>query len=75
MAESLYQDIVAAGIPHNSHESDLYFKKTDQSMEILKKYPECEKSARSFVNRLNKEVWIDTPFAFEPWWIERCGRS
>jgi len=71
MENSLYSEIVAAGIPYGNHYFDLYFKKTPQSMAILEKYPLNHKNAEEFLNRITKERWIDVPFAYCPYWEEK----
>jgi hypothetical protein len=65
---TLYRDIIDSGIEMDSRESDLYFKASDQTRKILAKYPICEKIAVPFTNEITKELWIDVPFAYDPFW-------
>lgn len=71
---TLYDELVAAGIPVSNHESDLYFKATPEALNLLKKYPTELSNAVSFINQAaphKGERWIDVPFAFTPWWEAR----
>lgn len=74
---SLYGDLKAADIPMASHYSDLYFPDTPQTREILARYPLQKSNASGFINQAPPnvgQVWIDVPFAFEPWWQSRTIR-
>ena len=71
---SLYDDLEAAGVEIDSHESDLYFKATEESRAILKRHPEWAKNAKAFTSQKGPpETWIEVPFAFDPFW-RRKGR-
>lgn len=70
---SLYKELKANGIPIDNHESDLYFKRTDESVAILAKYPLQKSYARSFP-ALGGETWVDVPFAYDPFWEARGMR-
>jgi hypothetical protein len=63
---SLYQDMLAAGVKIDSHESDLYVEATPSSVAILKRYPRC--NASYFRNNVDGKLWIDIPFAYDPFW-------
>ena len=71
---TLYQEIVAAGIPIGCHESDLYFPVTEQSREILARYPLQKGNATTFINQVEGGRWYDIPFAYDPWWESRSIR-
>lgn len=68
--KTLYQALTEAGIETDHHESDLYFPYTAESIAILARYPLHLKSATRFNS--NKppvgQVWIDVPFAFDPYY-------
>ena len=68
---SLYEDIKAAGIEIDHHESDLYFPVTLESREILRKSGRAHTMFRSAIDG---SLWFDCPFAYDPWWIEQTGR-
>jgi hypothetical protein len=68
---TLYQELKAAGVPLDSHESDLYFKHTREAIDILRRYPvEC-KASKSFRSELDGDSWVEVPFAFSPFWEDR----
>ena len=70
---TLYESLKAAGIETDHHESDLYFPATQSSREILARFPLQKSNARPFVNQVSGGVWIDVPFAWDPYW-ERVAR-
>lgn len=58
----------------SSHESDLYFKATPESLAILERYPIQKSNAQRFRNKRPPNVgesWVDVPFAYDPWWEAR----
>ena len=65
---NLYQRITDAGIPTDSHESDLYVLDSAETRAILADYPELHWSA--FRSQTDSRVWIDVPFMYLPWWKE-----
>jgi hypothetical protein len=74
---SLYDELTAAGIPTDNHESDLYFPATDASRAILAKHPDKQGTAETFVNKAPPhvgELWYDVPFAYTPWWDKRAAK-
>ena len=68
----LYGDLRAAVVPIANHESDLYFADSANEREILARFPYSAKLATRFENQQNGETWWDVPFAFLPWWENRC---
>lgn len=75
MKTNLFAEIKAAGIPCHNHESDLYLPDTAEVWRILEKFPGHRANARRFFNRVEKETWLDVPFAFQPWWDIRAGKA
>ena len=71
MTASLYGDLLAAGVPIDNHESDLYFPDTEQTRAILARFPHSSKLASTFKHQGNGERWFEVPFAFLPWWEAR----
>lgn len=67
---SIYDQLKAAGVPLDSHESDLYAKVTPDSKRILADY-EHKSNVRQFQSQIDKEMWFDIPFAFDPFWANR----
>ena len=72
-AETLFQKIVMAGIEFDHHESDLYVKNSTVVHEILEKFPMNATNARPFKSEIDGEMWLDVPFAYEPFWIRKAG--
>lgn len=62
---SLHQQLLAAGVELNNHESDLYAKVTPESRRIVE---ESDHSSSVFTSQIDGELWYDLPFAFEPFW-------
>jgi hypothetical protein len=61
----IYHDLLAAGVPLDSHESDLYAKVTPASRAIV------TRSGHSFTvfrSQIDGALWFDLPFAYLPFW-------
>lgn len=71
---SIYQQLKAAGVPLDHHESDLYAKQTPESKSIVGAY-EHRCNVQAF--RSDGEWWYDIPFAYEPFWdrVEGLARK
>lgn len=68
---TLYGEIVAAGIPFASHETDLYIPATPDALRILDRFTLERGNATFFINQApphKGERWINVPFAFLPAW-------
>jgi hypothetical protein len=75
---TLYSSIVAAGIPHSSHESDLYIPNTPEARAILARFPLEQSNATSFINQAPPNAgqrWLDVPFAYLPFWQGKQGAT
>lgn len=68
---SLFTDMLAAGVEVDSHESDLYVKASPAASAILRRYPVQQSNALYFWNQVAGGMWIDVPFAYDPWWERR----
>lgn len=72
---TLYQRILSAGIQHDHHESDLYVPDTPEVRRIIDETKHhTQRVFPSFINHIHPgkgEVWLDIPFAYDPWWEER----
>ena len=71
---ALYQDLIEANIECSNWQSDLYFPVSEQSRNILAKYPVQKASATTFKSNIDGKLWYDVPFAFEPFWDILCSR-
>ena len=60
-----YKALKAAGIPLDQHESDLYALATHEAREIVKT---SGWSHTTFVSQIDGKIWLDIPFAYEPFW-------
>lgn len=70
--KSIYEALKATGAPMDSHESDLYVKKTPETEKIIKTY-KYRDNVTTFSNQLNGGIWYDVPFAYQPWWDSRAA--
>lgn len=68
----IYEQMKAAGVQIDHHESDLYVPVNDISREILKTY-EFRSNVTCFTCNIDKKRWYDIPFAYTPWWEKRVG--
>lgn len=65
--DSIYDQLRAAGVPLDNHESDLYAKVTGESMRIVSEY-QHRANVRTFRNQTDGAQWYDIPFAYDPFW-------
>jgi len=70
---SLYTALLAAGVPLDHHESDLYVKVTVESTRIVEN--QHKRMPRLFTSHIDGELWYDIPFAYEPFWEAVSARS
>ncbi len=71
---SLYTELLGAGVPLDSHESDLYAKLTPDSVRIVE--ASGWRGVTKFTSHMEPAgVWYDLPFAFDPWWEARTGNG
>ena len=66
---TLYEDLVAAGIPTDHHESDLYVLDTPEARALLAKH---SKQGSGFVSQIDRRRWLDVPFAYDPFWAKKA---
>ena len=72
---TLYGALLEAGIQTDSHESDLYFPHTQQTLNILKKFPIESANAKCFISQIEHNPWFDVPFAYLPFWEKKQRRA
>jgi len=65
---SIYEQLKAANIPIDHHESDLYAKVTPESQKIIDAYEFKDNVKRFVCDDIKREIWFDIPFAFDPFW-------
>jgi len=74
--KSLYERMVEAGVETANHNSDLYVPVNDTTRKIIKEYNESvepghEVKPEVFVGKIDRELWFDIPFMFDPFWEAR----
>lgn len=77
MKTPIFEQVKAAGIPFDSHASDLYIPVTDQTKAMIDGY-EFKCNVTQFTSQIDGKRWFDIPFAYLPAWPSvRCmaGRS
>ncbi len=62
---SLYQQLLDANVPLDSHESDLYALATREAADIIKASGHCYSL---FISQIDGKRWFDLPFAYTPFW-------
>ena len=67
--EKAVATLPASDIDH--HESDLYLKISKESAAIVSGY-EYKNLVSVFVSPLDGCAWYDIPFAYIPYWSEKC---
>ncbi len=67
MESSIYEEMKAAGIEIDHHESDFYAKVTPESERIVAGY-RFRSQVNRFISNIDNELWFDIPFAFNPFW-------
>jgi hypothetical protein len=72
MEQTIYDQLKAANVPTDSHQSDLYAKVTPESRAIVKAY-KFRENVTTFTNNIDGQRWYDIPFAFQPYW-DRVAR-
>lgn len=64
---TIHEQLERAGVPLDSHESDLYAKVTPESTAIVEAY-EHKENVTTFTSQIDGDQWYDIPFAFTPYW-------
>ena len=65
MKPTIYEAMKAAGVPIDSHESDLYVRATPEAERIISEYG---KVGEYFTDSIDHVRWIELPFMFDPFW-------
>jgi hypothetical protein len=76
---TIYQDMKAANIPIDNHESDLYVRDCKKARDILAEHDKRGKrvcivdgwNVSKFYNQIDGEPWLDIPFAYDPFYDNR----
>lgn len=71
LSKSVYQQLVDAGVPLDSHESDLYAKVTPESKAIVDQY-EFRTNVTTFQSQTDGgALWYNIPFSYGPFWEKK----
>ena len=65
---TLYTDLLAAGVPVDHHESDLYAKQTPDSARLADAYRREGRTVETFQSAIDRKPWYCFPFAYDPFW-------
>jgi len=71
---SIYSELKAAGVPLDSHESDLYAKVTPESETLIARY-QFKGNVKRFRSQIDGTPWFDIPFAYESFWQKNCPQA
>lgn len=71
---SIYQELKAAGVPVDSHESDLYAKVTPESIKIIQEY-RFKGNVTRFRSQIDGTSWYDIPFMYDPFWDKAAEKA
>lgn len=69
----LYRHVLEQGIEHDSHASDLYIKVDSRSQDLVQQY-KFRTNVTTFTSQIDKQLWYDIPFAYQPFWEKRSTR-
>jgi hypothetical protein len=74
--DSIYVRMKRAGVPMDSHESDLYVPNTEETRAIIAAFRADGGVAHVSTFRSNKDKshWLDIAFSFDPFWENRGDR-
>ena len=64
---TIYEQMKAAGVQIDNHESDLYVPVNAATMQILDGYEHIQ-NVTTFIAQGTDEKWYDIPFAYDPFW-------
>lgn len=69
---SLYADLLAAGCEIDHHESDLYARATEQARALVVRHAA---RATPFRSPRDGRLWLEIPFAWDPYWDAAADRA
>jgi hypothetical protein len=72
----LHAQCVAAGIPVESHCSDLYIPVNEITRKLVAEYAAAGGTrAETFTSNIDGKRWYDVPFAYSPYWEEVAKKA
>jgi len=66
MNKTLYEECVEAGFDLDHHESDLYIKDCTAARALLSR--RGGHYFETFISQIDGSMWLDVPFAYQPFW-------
>jgi hypothetical protein len=66
---TIYEEMKAAGVEIDNHESDMYVPNNETTRKIVEEY-EYKCNVTTFKSAIDGTPWLDIPFSFDPWWDE-----
>lgn len=70
----IYERAVTQGLERDHHESDLYLKVTTDSQALVRQY-KFRANVTTFVSQIDRCLWYDIPFAYQPFWNRAAKRA
>lgn len=70
---TLYQRVVALGIEHSIHYSDLYIPVNDTTRQLVKDCNIIAVSIGVFKHQVDGRLWYDIAFGYDPYWNKRAA--
>lgn len=70
---SIYEQMKAAGVEVDHHESDLYVPVNETTKAIVDGY-KFKNNVTQFRSQIDGTNWYDIPFAYQPFWDKRGMR-
>lgn len=71
---SIYDQLKAANVELDHHESDLYAPVNDTTRAIVKEY-KFRSNVTTFTSQIDHTLWYDIPFAYLPFWEKAARRK
>ena len=70
---NIYDEAKKLGIEMGNWCSDLYLPVNEQTQKLVADY-KFKKNVTTFTSNIDKKLWYEIPFAFDPYWESRVGK-
>ena len=75
-AISIYEELKAAGVEIDHHESDLFVPVNAITIPIVDRFDPDRATVTTFNSRIDGKLWYDIPFQYAPFWERKpCWAS
>lgn len=71
---SFYDQVKAAGIAYDHHETDLYVPVNDDTRKLVEAY-RFKSNVTQFTSQIDGKRWFDIPFAYLPAWEAKSHKT